>query len=150
MSKNEKAGMGYFGFKEEITFGKNDLKEGLYIGKILEPNHPKVLQNYPVHGNNFFPQKPEGYTECIIQYIKHVNRIGDTILEAIAESLLLDKNYFKETLCKETGGYLSMMKYPCDVHQNPELESVSQHTDYGFLVILMAGDKGLEVKNRQG
>lgn len=35
MTKNLKSGMGYFGFKEEITFGKSDLKEGLYVGQIL-------------------------------------------------------------------------------------------------------------------
>lgn len=42
-----------------------DLKEGIYVGNILEPTHPKVLQNYPFQGNNFFPEKPNGFTECI-------------------------------------------------------------------------------------
>ena len=42
------------------------------------------------------------------------------------------------------------MRYPCDVNNNPEPFSLGEHADYGFLVILMAGDKGLEVKNRQG
>lgn len=35
MTKNFKSGMGYFGFKEEITFGKTDLKEGFYVGQSL-------------------------------------------------------------------------------------------------------------------
>ncbi len=58
--------MGYYNFKEELTLGKTDLKEGIYIGKILEPNHPKVIQNYPFHGNNFLPEEPFGFTECIL------------------------------------------------------------------------------------
>lgn len=64
-------------------------------------------------------------------------------MQAISESLGLDKNYFKENICKESGGYLLPMHYPCDVHNNPEPFSLAEHTDYGFLAILLASDKGL-------
>ena len=46
---------GYFELGEENTSGKIDLKEGLYLGKELDENHPRVKNKVPLHGRNLFP-----------------------------------------------------------------------------------------------
>ena len=40
-------------------------------------------------------------------------------MEVISESLGLDKSYFKENICKESGGYLLPMRYPCNLQKSP-------------------------------
>ena len=55
MEKGGRAWRGYFQVGEELTSGKVDLKEGLYLGQQLEPSHPNVLKGLPLHGTNLFP-----------------------------------------------------------------------------------------------
>ena len=56
MSKGGRACRGYFPVGNELTSGKPDGKEGLYLGtEILDDNHPKVRDNVPLHGRNQFP-----------------------------------------------------------------------------------------------
>lgn len=68
-------------------------------------------------------------------------------MQAIAESLHLDREYFENTICKQHTGLLRIFHYPIDKNDRPELWAVGEHTDYGLLTILMISDKGLQVKN---
>ncbi len=68
-------------------------------------------------------------------------------MEAIAESLELDRSFFRKSICKEHLGLLRIFHYPYDANADPELWAVGEHTDYGLLTILMISDKGLEVKD---
>ena len=56
MDKGGSAWRGYFQVGEELTSGKVDLKEGIYLGTELEANHPKVLKKTPLHGQNLYPE----------------------------------------------------------------------------------------------
>lgn len=42
MSKGRRAWRGYFGVGEELTSGKIDIKEGLYLGQELDETHPST------------------------------------------------------------------------------------------------------------
>jgi len=77
-----------------------------------------------------------------------MDRLGGILMSAIAESLFLEKDYFRNTICKEHLGLLRIFHYPIDNNDKPELWAVGEHTDYGLLTILMISDKGLQVKNR--
>ena len=55
MDRGGKAWRGYFQLGEELTSGKVDLKEGLYLGRELGQDHDKVARGVPLHGANLFP-----------------------------------------------------------------------------------------------
>jgi isopenicillin N synthase-like dioxygenase len=62
-------------------------------------------------------------------------------------SLHLDKNYFRNDICKEPLGLFRIFHYPKD-DKGQDLWGVGEHTDYGLITLLTNTDKGLEVKNR--
>lgn len=43
---------GWFPVNGELTSGKPDRKEGLYIGNELSEDHPRVIAKTPLHGPN--------------------------------------------------------------------------------------------------
>ena len=73
--------------------------------------------------------------------------LGDALMQAIAESLNLDRFFFRNTICKEHTGILSLLHYPKNNDRNTI--GVGEHTDYGLITMLMVGDKGLKVKDRK-
>ena len=68
-------------------------------------------------------------------------------MEALSESLYLERSFFNSTIAKDHMGLLRIFHYPYDPNANPELWAVGEHTDYGVMTILMIVDKGLQVKN---
>jgi isopenicillin N synthase-like dioxygenase len=148
MSKGGRAWRGYFPVGEELTSGKIDLKEGIYLGQELDPQHPQVLKNLPLHGQNLFPDIPAQLKGNILSWLKEMDRLGGVLIEAIAESLNLPRHHFTSTICKEHLGLLRIFHYPIDINDRPELWGVGEHTDYGLLTLLMIRDRGLQVKNR--
>lgn len=68
-------------------------------------------------------------------------------MQAIAESLELDRSFFAKSICKEHLGLLRIFYYPFEPDVLEDLWGVGEHTDYGLLTILMINEKGLEVKN---
>jgi isopenicillin N synthase-like dioxygenase len=77
------------------------LKEGIYLGSELDESHPKVQQKIPLHGANQFPAQVPALKENILEWLKEMDRVGELLLEAIAESLGLPRPYFKEHFCKD-------------------------------------------------
>ena len=54
MSRGGRAWRGYFPVGGELTSGKADMKEGIYFGTELPPDHPRVRAGLPLHGANLF------------------------------------------------------------------------------------------------
>ena len=102
-----------------MTSGKSDLKEGLYLGQDLDESHPKVASDTPLHGPNLYPDKPEGLKQDILLWLKEMDRLGAILMEAISESLGLERNYFKNTLTKEHLGLLRIFHYPYNPKADP-------------------------------
>ena len=75
--------------------------------------------------------------------------LGYHVLSAIAESLGLEKDYFRNTICKDHLGVFRLFHYPIDDKADPELWAVGEHTDYGLITLLLTTDKGLQVKSKQ-
>jgi isopenicillin N synthase-like dioxygenase len=68
MKNGGTAWRGWFKLGEELTSGKPDQKEGLYLGQELSDDHPRVLVKSPLHGRNQFPERPAELGATIIEW----------------------------------------------------------------------------------
>jgi len=152
MALGGRAWRGYFPLGGELTSGRPDWKEGLYLGTELPAEHPRVRAGMPVHGPNLFPDL-EGFREAILAYIDAVTLLGHRLMEGIALSLGLDAAYFSERYTADPLILFRIFNYPTqpvpeglDVHWG-----VGEHTDYGLLTILHQDDVGgLQVRTPGG
>ena len=53
-----------------------------------------------------------------------MDRLGGVLMSAIAESLYLERDYFRKGICQEHLGLLRIFHYPVDTYHNPELWAV--------------------------
>ena len=153
MARGGRAWRGYFPVGAELTSGKADLKEGIYFGAELPPDHPRVKDGTPLHGANLFPQGVPELREAVLGYIDAITRLGHALMEGIASSLGLEASYFADHYTWEPLTLFRIFNYP----GNPALADeeprwgVGEHTDYGLLTILKQDDTGgLQVKSRGG
>jgi isopenicillin N synthase-like dioxygenase len=133
----------------ELTSGKPDLKEGLYLGTELPADHPKVKAGVPLHGANLFPALP-GFKETILGYMDAVTHLGHRLMEIMGLSLGLGTDHFQKHYTQDPLILFRIFHYPPDPKpQNTESWGVGEHTDYGLLTILKQDDcGGLQVKSR--
>jgi isopenicillin N synthase-like dioxygenase len=150
MSRGGRAWRGYFPLGDELTSGRPDLKEGLYFGAELAPDHPKVRAGTPMHGPNLFPDRPAELRATVLEYLAAMTTLGHTLMAGIALSLGLPDGYFAERYTADPLILFRIFNYP----RTPEPEQswgVGEHTDYGLLTILKQDNNaGLQVKSRSG
>jgi polar amino acid transport system ATP-binding protein len=152
MALGGRAWRGYFPLAGELTSGRPDWKEGLYLGTELSESHPLVRARTPVHGPNLFPDI-EGFRDTVLAYIDAVTRLGHRLMEGIALSLGLPATYFAERYTADPLILFRIFNYPTqsvpegmDVHWG-----VGEHTDYGLLTMLRQDDVGgLQVRTPGG
>lgn len=149
MDKGGRAWRGYFKVGDELTSGKPDKKEGLYLGEELEDDNIKVLSKLPMHGKNLWPENPKELKSIILQYFEAMKSLGHTLMSGIALSLNLPEEFFiankytDDPLC-----LFRLFNYPPPT-EDEDTWGVGEHTDYGVLTILKQDSLGgLEVKNR--
>lgn len=153
MSKGGKAWRGYFPVGGELTSGKPDLKEGLYFGQELSPDHPLVRSSTPMHGPNLFPEGTPLFRATVLEYLDAMTKLGHALVEGIALSLGLERSYFADRYTSEPLILFRIFHYPARTRAASESRSwgVGEHTDYGLLTILKQDETGgLEVKSRTG
>ena len=152
MSLGGRAWRGYFPAGGELTSGRPDWKEGLYLGSELADDHPLVRAHTPLHGRNLFPTLP-GFREAVLVYLEALTRLGHTLMEGIALSLGLDATYFADRYTAEPLILFRIFNYPsrpAPAGQDVQW-GVGEHSDYGLLTILWQDDVGgLQVKTRDG
>jgi polar amino acid transport system ATP-binding protein len=152
MALGGRAWRGYFPLGGELTSGRPDWKEGLYLGTELPADHPLVRAGTPVHGPNLFPEL-DGFRATVLAYIDAVTRLGHRLMEGIALSLGLPAGYFAERYTADPLILFRIFNYPTqpvpdgmDVHWG-----VGEHTDYGLLTILHQDEVGgLQVRTPGG
>jgi isopenicillin N synthase-like dioxygenase len=150
MSRGGRAWRGYFPVGGELTSGKPDLKEGIYFGSELAPDHPRVRAGVPLHGANLFPSQVPALRSAVLDYMAAATRTAHAVLEGIALSLGLDASYFRRTYTNDPTVLFRIFHYP---PSEAEFDgwSVGEHTDYGLLTLLAQDDAGgLQVKTRRG
>jgi isopenicillin N synthase-like dioxygenase len=154
MARGGRAWRGYFPVGGELTSGRPDQKEGLYLGTELPANDPRVRAGLPLHGANLFPAQLPALRPTVLAYIDAVTRVGHGMLEGIAESLDLPAAYFRDGLCRDPTLLFRIFRYPplaSDDARAAPLCGVGEHTDYGLLTLLLQDEVGgLEVHTPGG
>jgi isopenicillin N synthase-like dioxygenase len=151
MSAGGPAWRGWFPVGGELTSGRPDLKEGLYLGVELGPDDRRVQAGWPLHGANLWPAGP--LRDTVLAYMAATTRAGQAILVGIALSLDLPATYFRQTYTADPTILFRIFHYPATAPDDGRDYSwgVGEHTDYG-LITLLAQDRygGLEVKGPDG
>src|SRR5262249_55381584 len=83
MARGGRAWRGYFPVGGELTSGKQDLKEGIYFGAELGPDHPMVQAGAPLHGPNLFPDGIPQFREAVLNYIAAMTRLGHALMAGV-------------------------------------------------------------------
>ncbi len=143
---------GYFPLGGELTSGRPDWKEGLYLGSELADEHPLVRAGTPLHGRNLFPDVP-GFRDTLLAYMAAVTALGHRLMEGIALSLGLPLDYFDRRYTADPLILFRLFNYPTrPVPAGTDAQwGVGEHSDYGLLTILLQDDVGgLQVKTPAG
>lgn len=148
MALGGKAWRGYFPVGDELTSGQPDLKEGIYFGAELGPDHPLVKAETPMHGANLFPANILLFRETVLDYMAAMTELGHRLMAGIALSLGLEESYFASRYSADPLTLFRIFNYPAG---NESGWGVGEHTDYGILTILKQDDSGgLQVKSQSG
>jgi isopenicillin N synthase-like dioxygenase len=149
MAKGGRAWRGYFPVGGELTSGKPDLKEGLYLGTELSAGHPRVRAGLPMHGPNLWPPKLPALRPAVLAYMDAATRAAAALMEGVSLSLGLDADWFERSYTAEPTVLFRIFHYPAGGAE--DVWGVGEHTDYGLLTLL-AQDRhgGLQVKTPGG
>ena len=152
MSLGGRAWRGYFRAGDELTSGRPDWKEGLYLGSELPDDHPLVQARTPLHGPNLWPSVP-GLREAVLAYVDALTGVAHTLMEGIAHSLGLEPTYFADRYTADPLILFRLFNYPsrpAPAGQDVQW-GVGEHSDYGLLTLLWQDDVGgLQVKTGDG
>jgi isopenicillin N synthase-like dioxygenase len=153
MDRGGRAWRGYFPVGGELTSGKPDIKEGIYFGAELGPDHPLVKAGLPLHGSNLFPSDIPLFRETVLDYMAAMTQLGHSLIAGIALSLGLDETYFYDRYTTDPLTLFRIFNYPPDA-PSPDGRGrwgVGEHTDYGLLTILKQDELGgLQVRSKSG
>jgi isopenicillin N synthase-like dioxygenase len=155
MALGGRAWRGYFVTGGELTSGRSDWKEGLYLGQELAEDDPRVQARTPLHGGNLLPDGPglEDFGLTILAYTEAVTRLGHRLLEGVALSLDLPADYFHARYTADPLVLFRIFNYPSRPPANADEApwGVGEHTDYGLLTLLYQdATGGLQVKTPEG
>jgi isopenicillin N synthase-like dioxygenase len=128
-----------------------DLKEGIYFGAELGPDHPRVQDGTPLHGPNLFPRRPAELRPVVLAYLDELTRIGQAVLGGMALGLGLDRDWFRRTLTDDPLILFRIFHYPPSAAGAGDQWGVGEHTDYGLLTLLAQdANGGLSVRGPDG
>ena len=112
MARGGRAWRGYFPVGGELTSGKPDMKEGVYFGTELPPDHPRVRAGLPLHGANLFPTEVPELRAAVLDYLAPQPPTAHALMEGIALSLKLDADYFHRTYTANPTILFRIFHYP--------------------------------------
>ena len=144
MSRSGLAWRGYFPVGGELTSGIPDQKEGIYFGHNHPSDHEGVKNNWPLHGQNLWPQGDEfsEFPNLIDNYLKDMGALALDLMAGFALSLGLPRSYFLDRF-QEPTTLFRIFNYPKHIwSEEDEQWGVREHTDMGFLTILKQDNSG--------
>lgn len=149
MPKAGLAWRGWFPLGGELTSGVPDHKEGIYFGGELPPDDPRVVAGMPLHGANLFPERPAGLRPTVLAVLDALTTLGHQLMRGLAAGLGLDPAWFEREMMADPVILFRIFHYPAAGAPSPTTDDrwgVAEHTDYGFLTLLLQDDTGgLEV-----
>jgi isopenicillin N synthase-like dioxygenase len=154
MRRGGRAWRGFFPVGGELTSGRPDLKEGLYLGTELAADHPRVRVGTPMHGANLWPDALPGLKIAATAYMDAATRAAAALMEGISLSLGLEADYFARAYTATPTVLFRIFHYPATGPSETDWShswGVGEHTDYGLLTLL-AQDRwgGLQVRTPGG
>ncbi len=140
---------GYTPFGEEHAKNNavHDLKEFWHLGRTLEKGH-RFESEYP---DNIWPAEIAEFQTTLSELYSSLDRVGDTILQALTQPLDLPQNYF-ESMTEDGNNILRLLHYPpLAADDDPRCVRAAAHEDINLLTILVAATtSGLELLDRDG
>jgi isopenicillin N synthase-like dioxygenase len=163
MAQGGRAWRGWFPVGGELTSGRPDLKEGLYLGTELAADHPRVRAGWPLHGANLWPRQVAELREAALSYMAATERAAEALLTGIALSLELEEDYFARHYTAQPTVLFRIFRYPAEASSSDAAArpssgaaeapswGVGEHTDYGLLTLPAQDENGgLQVKTPAG
>ncbi len=139
---------GWFPLRGELTSGRADNKEGLYLGEELAADDPRVIAGWPLHGANLWPAQTPGLRPAVQAFMSAANNAAEALMQGVSLALGLDDQYFARHYLRRPTTLFRIFTYP---PTPPEAWGVGEHTDYGLLTLLAQDDAGgLEVRAKSG
>lgn len=150
MNLGGSAWRGYVPVGRELTSDKADLKEAIYFGR-----EEKLSNQLPLFGPNLFCQNTPSMKQVVLEYLEKIEDLCQKLLKGIFLGVLGVKYEDKvEEICSESFNdpmiLFRIFSYPhLDSSAGKAQWGVGEHTDYGFLTILLQDHiGGLQVKLR--
>jgi isopenicillin N synthase-like dioxygenase len=152
MERGGRAWRGYFPVGGELTSGRPDLKEGLYLGTELPADHPRAI--LPMHGPNLWPAGQPGLRAAVTAYMDATTRAAAVLMEGVSMSLGLPADWFERHYTAAPTVLFRIFHYPASGPSDIDWSQswgVGEHTDYGLLTLLAQDEHGgLQVRTPTG
>jgi len=149
MARGGRAWRGFFPVGGELTSGKPDIKEGIYLGEELGAGDPRVKAGLALHGANLFSEAVPELKAAVTAFMAQAETSAHAIMEGVAISLGLDRQYFRRTYTGQPTMLFRIFHYPAATPDKGW--GVGEHTDYGLLTLLAQDENGgLQVKTPNG
>lgn len=144
---------GYMPLGGEHTHARVDWKEGLYVGPEHADNHP--LAGLPLHGKNQFPdQVLPSMRDVVLEYVEQVTELGKILTDVFSLGMGLREDELRKRLLEPEPVVLFRCFKYAPVEEKAVEESkengeesfgIGEHTDFGYLTILMVDSPGLQI-----
>eukprot|EP00128_Syssomonas_multiformis_P006248 Colp12_sorted_trinity150504_noHs@19411 len=145
---------GWESLGQERTMGKVDLREQIDIGLELPPVSSGSEVTIPHYlnliGPNLWPPSEHlpAFRPTVDRFFAEMRHLAAVLLAALAESVGLDPETFQGTMSSQPHNFMKICRYPSSSDYR---QGVGEHSDYGYLTILLQDDKGgLQVKTMDG
>ena len=146
---------GYTLLKSEMTAGKQDWRDQIDIGpespvRATDPGDPPWLK---LIGPNQWPQSLPEMPGVISAWMKQMQSVGVSLMQAMAEGLEKPRDYFDDRMSPDPYTRVKVIRYPPQENQNveegDEEQGLGLHHDSGILtLILQDAVPGLQVMSK--
>jgi isopenicillin N synthase-like dioxygenase len=135
---------GWFPLGGELTSGRPDGKEGIYLGEELGADDPRVAAGWPLHGPNLWPRAVPELRTAVENWLAATTRAAHALARGCALALGATAGHFQRHYTARPTLLFRIFRYPPGWTAG---DGVGEHTDYGFLTLLAQDSHGgLEVR----
>ncbi|MEO5640793.1 MAG: 2-oxoglutarate and iron-dependent oxygenase domain-containing protein [Sphingomicrobium sp.] len=135
-----------FGIETAKGAAAHDLKEFWHVGRDLSDDHPFRQ----MMAANVWPAELPDFRATFLVLFEAFDRVGLTILAAIARYLQLDEAYFTDTV-RDGNSVLRLLHYPPQPEPTGEHIRAGAHEDINTITLLLGAEEaGLELQTRDG